>query len=64
VGAVKDKLQEISELIKSKLDSGSKLEDIDSVMEHELNLADFAFYLENKDTILNLFEAQHFTRGL
>lgn len=64
MGKVKDKLQEISELIQSLLDSGIPLENIDKVIEKELNLADFAFYLENKDVILNLFEAQHFQRGL
>ena len=56
MGKVKEKLQELSELIQAQLDSGVDLEDLDSYMELELNLSDYAFYLENKDTILNFFE--------
>jgi hypothetical protein len=54
MGAIKEKLIEISELIQDIIDSGIKNNEIDEILEDELSPEDYEFYHENKDVIFDM----------
>jgi len=53
MGKIKEKFQEIAEIIQAQLDLGINYKELDNYMKDELSLSDYAFYLENKSQIIN-----------